>query len=314
MTYTRNSITALRAKSRKTLARSPLAFKLYMYLRQRLLRPHEVWQGKPKTILFLVGPGHTGSTLLNFMLDSHTRVFGAGELAKLESPKWRKRHTMPSTMCAVCLDCDFWPKAFEVDSYQDIYLRLIALLGSDTVVDSSKDPLWAARQGSVNRGVCPKYVRLVRDGRGCVASYRRYGRSIAYSVERWKREEEEAVAFFSALDPGLYITVKYEALASDTESTLAELCDFLNIEFEPDMIEYWIKEHHALGGNAGTKTAVRLHHNIPITTDQSDIGVYIEKGRQVFLDERWKEELTNQDLEVFDQMAGDLNRANGYNT
>ena len=132
------------------------------------------------------------------------------------------------------------------------------------------------------------------------------------SVRKWAAQESRTVAYIQQLDPATFMSVRYEALASQAAATALEVCTFLNIGFESKMVDYWQADHHPLGGNAGSKTAIRLHQDIPITTDRADIQMYIEKGSQIFLDERWRDELTERDIETFEQIGSGLNRDNGY--
>ena len=124
-------------------------------------KPLEVWEGEPKTVLFLVGPGHTGSTLLNFILGTHSRVFGAGELNKLHSDEWMRKHKVHSTKCSVCVECAFWPEFLSKNTFKDTYLGLLSFVKADVIVDSSKSSSWAAAQGAIERGVNYRYVRLI---------------------------------------------------------------------------------------------------------------------------------------------------------
>jgi hypothetical protein len=65
-----------------------------------------------KTIVFILGTGRNGSTLLDMALNSHTKVFSVGEMDHLEGDIQRKDG---SSMCGCYTpigDCQFWNKVW----------------------------------------------------------------------------------------------------------------------------------------------------------------------------------------------------------
>lgn len=59
----------------------------------------------PSTAISIVGSHHSGSTLLNFCLDSHSSVTGLGEVGELET----RNHDEARCVCgATIAQCEFW--------------------------------------------------------------------------------------------------------------------------------------------------------------------------------------------------------------
>jgi hypothetical protein len=119
--------------------------------------------------------------------------------------------------------------------------------------------------------------------------------------------------------------VRYEQLATDPEATLRDLCQAVGIDFEPQMLAYWEHDHHHVMGNGGTRSLIFRHrmeqaeqkdqrlerrmvqakqHYAHQYYDRSDIGIR--------LDERWKRELSPEQLAAFQRIAGDTNAALDY--
>ena len=84
--------------------------------------------------------------------------------------------------------------------------------------------------------------------------------------------------------------VKYEDLCDHPEQVLRSLCGFLGLEYPPDMPELRYDKVHSLPGS-------------PMLFERSTI---IKK------DVRWRVELTGDDLDEFESIAGSLNRSFGY--
>jgi hypothetical protein len=107
-------------------------------------------------------------------------------------------------------------------------------------------------------------------------------------------------------------------LTENPGDTVEQLCSFLNIGYEPGMLAYWTHEHHAISGNAGT-TSLVLRQREALGTSEDfrqlinqggqyyDDAYYERLGLAIKPDNRWEQELSEQDRQTFDQIAGHLN-------
>jgi len=242
-------------------------------------------------------------------------------------------------VCSVCNnDCPFWYGKMNADGFldwyrvadrwwygflerifperyalDDIYARLFEVTDSDLLVDSSHFASWASVVARHPREAESIIVNMVRDGRAFVANYRRKGRSAEPMIHRWVKRVEDIETFLQTWPKGRTISL-YEDLASTPESTVRELTEQLGLTSEPEMLEYWKCEHHNVGGNTGTRLAVTDYAGKPLSSrdSRSDIEYYEERRQQIFLDERWKKELTPEELEIFDRVGGDTDVRLGY--
>ena len=60
-------------------------------------------------VILLVGEGHSGSTLLDLIMDSHSQIVGVGELSHYS------KHFNFGELCSCgkqIKDCEFWQKVF----------------------------------------------------------------------------------------------------------------------------------------------------------------------------------------------------------
>lgn len=82
-----------------------------------------------------------------------------------------------------------------------------------------------------------KFVHIVRDGRDCAASTnRRQFRNPNLAIYRWRRIVAEAKRQGTSL-PNRYFELRYEDLTSDPEHWMRQVCEFLDLPFDPRVLE-----------------------------------------------------------------------------
>jgi hypothetical protein len=140
------------------------------------------------------------------------------------------------------------------------------------------------------------YVHIVRDGRDAALSLLAMTRRPRFNLSRprgvgdfacaWRREVRAARRFGRARR---YLELRYEDLVADPEARLREVCAFLELEYEPPMLEYHRHEDPALYADHP-----RLAQ--PPTRDVRS----------------WRQELSRADTKLFEAIAGDLLAELGY--
>jgi len=297
-----------------------------------------------KKVLFIIGAGHCGSSLLSVVMGSHPRCFSAGEFSNFPN-RYRKNLYLD------CVNCNsvFWEETFGKAGLQKLsiglgdtranpyiplkiekavreflgkdeifspYTFMFSKLDKDAIVDASKYYIWVEKKTQAKEfksgRIDPYLLHLVRDGRAVVNSYvRKYPhRSIATFTQDWMEKTKQRQEFYHSFDRGKKIEVAYEQLASDPHTTVQNICNFLDIEFTPDMIEYWKYDHHDISGNDGTYSLVRRYQQQEMLEKvKATHGEYYEKmDLGIKLDLRWKKELSEENLEIFNSIAGEFNK------
>ncbi len=296
-----------------------------------------------KQVVFIVGLGHSGSTLLSLLLGSHQEAFAVGELIQA-ADRLRPESTRP--FCRICSGpCTFWarperresllrllgkpPSSRVLASFDsrfgslrgDVYGRLFDWTKASVLVDSSKSHRWYQRQRLPFwhwRDRRARVLYLVRDGRGVVASaLRKYEKNeIDGASSRWRARTLAREKFFSGLPVGIGHKVFYESLTQQPEAELRAICSWLEIDFQPRMLAYWEHEHHPIGGNVGTSLAVTAHQDSTAIEDATesvdrqltDLDYYSRLGTNITTDQRWMKELSEAQLDTFERVAGGVNR------
>ncbi len=265
--------------------------------------------------LFICGAGHSGSTLLGMVLGGARQAFYIGEGAKArylhdENKPLRKR------ACKICgEDCPVW-SGFTWDGEAPLHACIAGHVGARTIVDSTKNPSWIEARAAETRsqGGRVGLVFLQRDGRAVVNSrLRKYPeRDPVAQIDQWIDQMTHSRALFERFK-GDRVRLQYEAFATDPAGEMTRVCAALGLAFEPSMLDFTAREHHPLGGNTGTQfvaagadTAAAKNGSIQLT-DRTQ-AYYGQHPGDIRLDLRWREEMASDQLALFEDRAGPLNK------
>lgn len=224
--------------------------------------------------VFVVGCARSGTTLFQAMLSGHSEVRGFPETfyfahnqpAGSGTGVWRRRRQAVYALqeAAVRLKMldrlPWWLHLASPKSTDKLFLELLdkATLESGRNVWSEKTP---AHIHSIERitqaSPQAKFIHLLRDGRDVVASlddiYRIKQKSEKGSPAAWPLEESirqwnTCMALSEAYrnHPDHHL-LDYERLVSDPGKTLIDVCDFLSLDYEPQMLDYQHSSDQILG-------------------------------------------------------------------
>ena len=208
--------------------------------------------------------------------------------------------------------------------------RLIAQYSQrNLLIDSSKQPQWIASQLAQGpwQDIEPSLIYLLRDGRAVVSSYfRKYPeRGLEPITEDWRRRVEGMTDYYRRFDSGPKLQIRYEDMATDPETTLRRLCSTIGIDFEPQMLAFWEHDHHHVMGNGGTRSMIFRHRLEQTERRDAELSRRMEAAKEHYahdyydrsnigiqLDERWKRELSRDQLATFARIGGATNAALSY--
>ncbi|MGB3342517.1 MAG: sulfotransferase [Aequorivita sp.] len=284
-----------------------------------------------KKVIFILGTGHCGSTLLDLILGSHTKMFSLGEVYRVVSS------SPPVPICDICdEDCEFWkpellksiqslytdnlPKqigrklgvleAIEVSFYR----KLFEASRNNILVDSSKNPGWISRNERKLRAsnIEPVLIYLSRDGRAVVNSYyRKYPeRGLEGISHNWNSRITAINKCFDSWPSDNKIHIRYEDLAKNPITTIKKLMEFIQLPFEEEMMRFWEHDHHLVNGNAGTKSMLlkfKDTHKHKQWVETNDKEYYREKELGITFDARWRRELSLDQIAIIESITDSLN-------
>ncbi|HNQ21944.1 MAG TPA: sulfotransferase [Phycisphaerae bacterium] len=297
-------------------------------------------------LAYILSPSYSGSTLLTFLLNAHPKVATIGEL------KGQALGDVDHYDCSCgtrVKQCSFWialqsrcaaegvPFSFEDFGthfrlrdrrlhdrvlrarvrgrpweqarrlalrmlpgahrhFQAVLARNRALIRivtelqqADVFLDGSKDPvrlLYLHQAGWWDIRV----IYMIRDGRGAACSYmKHHNLSMTDAALEWKRTHEECDRLVARLPAAITLKVGYEELCAEPDRNVNHALVHLGLPPLDWLHDFRAVEHHIIGNS------MRLRSSGEITRD-----------------EKWRSTLTADDLEVFESIAGNLNRKYGY--
>jgi hypothetical protein len=168
--------------------------------------------------------------------------------------------------------------------------KVLRLNNASIFVDSSKrlyDPIFLQ-----TFGVHDVYViHLTRDGRAQTNSHMKWNEidSMRVAAQKWKYTITQNMRVLEQW-PGQVLHVRYEDLCANPTGKLREIYSFCSVQVDTIPITYVPTEHHIMG-NAGTRFV---------------------KQEQIQDRQEWLNQLTPDQLAIFEQEAGNFNRSLGY--
>lgn len=142
-----------------------------------------------------------------------------------------------------------------------------------------------------------KYIYLYRDGRDVAVSFAKavVGEKHFYAIARqWADDQKRALDFQKKCPSGQFFMLPYEKLIGNPVALLQELCAFLGVSYEEQMMQYYESKESKRTADSGEmwKNVVK-----PVLAD----------NRQKFL-----REASGEQIRIFEAVAGDYLQALGY--
>ncbi len=266
-------------------------------------------------VCFICGAGHSGSTLLGLILGSHTDCFYSGEASKTRFLQDQNKQ-IKKRVCKICgPDCVVWGELSLSDRI-DLYEQLSAKTQKTIIIDSAKNIDWLTEQLDAlsNTSSQAFLIFLQRDGRAVINSrVRKYSeKDVKELIQGWMTQIQMTDALFNSF-PHKKIKIHYEDLATEPASVVQTICEFLEISYQPEMLNYYQHEHHPLGGNNGTQFLVAKAQSEKIKNPFVSLSdrtrdYYQDHNLGITLDLRWKQELDPSVERLFEEMAGQVNQ------
>lgn len=274
-------------------------------------------------VILLVGEGHSGSTLLDLVMDSHSRIVGVGELSHYN------KHINSGELCSCgkqIKDCEFWQRVFNdvdvlklpligrkkinfllnndkyfyctdyekkldtkeyVRTTEQVYKNIVQFSEKKIIFDSSKNYDRAEAIVKYSQNLDIILLHLIRDGRGVTYSNIKLSRKGFGFMKKWMMTNLKIELVKKRSKNIRNIFVLYEDFVKNPERVLKCILNQLNLSFEDKMLGFRSVTHHQPGGN--------LNLRIKIKTDK------------IKLDEKWKSEMSGKDKIIFNILFGWLN-------
>lgn len=254
---------------------------------------------KDITVFYIIGTGHSGSTLLDLILGKHSQIFGAGELCSFSSKKGKIKSMICSCHKKV-YDCFFWKKASKdlkgintlnlkrnifnflfnrkryflrnnnkkvnLKEYLDINNKLFKniskISGKKIIIDSSKQ-IDRAEALSQSDEIEIIFIHLIRNGKGIIWSYKKKNKNLFFSIFLWIITNIKAEILKRRNKDIKSILIRYEDFAREPQKELKKILEMKNLNWESNILNFSQKQvNHQIAGNR-----LRLKEIIDIRED-----------------------------------------------
>lgn len=254
-------------------------------------------------VIYIAGAAHSGSTLLDLMLNAHPEIVSVGEVLKLNrqlgyrDPE-RKNYAPCSCSAPSLLQCKFWSAVdaetrattgkslMELDIFDSgtrgpchapnvtLFKAIAAVSGKSFIVDSSKMP---RRLNALMQ--CPELdvypVHLVREPKGQIASVMRKHGGFLKNILRYEIVQEQIRRKLKTVP---HSVVRYEDLVRDPERSLNTILQPLGLSFDRRQLSWAEADKHIVAGN----------------------HMRYQTASSLVLDEKWRERLTARQQRIVD--------------
>lgn len=239
------------------------------------------------SLIYIIGRGHSGSTLLDLVLGEHSNITGLGELRWLSNRK-RARSNFLDNECTCgaprTANCSFWISIetilgdkfglslktldLEADDDQTFIFHNMALLsavravtGSKYLVDSSKSPHRLKRLNTLCNSLDIRPVYIVRNPCGVTYSHLKRGRDLKLWAKKYAAYTDEIHRALIGLN---FHLVEYERFCRTPTEVLDSVMFYLGLQTEDEQLAVDHRLHHNLAGNS-----LRFNKSLEIAIDEA---------------------------------------------
>jgi hypothetical protein len=312
---------------------------IHGYLRRRRLQ-NAAPPGPPAP--FVVGVGRSGTTLLRMMLDAHPELavppethfvndlLIAGEKIRMSPERLVKTvvHDRHRRWGDFGIDEEAYlerlqaiPRLNATDAVRAFYELYAKQFGKSRWGD--KTPDYVKRVRRIGRALPEsRFIHVIRDGRDVALSHnkriQRRGEKSRPPVpagemaRRWRKRIEKSR--YDAESVGdRYIEIRYEDLVTDTEPTLRRVCELIEIDFAPEMLDYHERAEERLQEMARDLPAGQGRPRRP-GEERLQAHALLKEPPQKERVATWKDEMSPEDVAEFEEIAGPLLKELDYET
>jgi tetratricopeptide (TPR) repeat protein len=190
--------------------------------------------------VFIVGMPRSGTSLVEQILASHSKVFGAGELPEMANVRVRLRDMIPPGS----------PRPIHRHWHRHlakVHLARLAMMGGDAIRVTDKMPANILHLGIIAT-MFPgaRVIFCDRDIRGtCLSCYfqlfEKFNLIYSYDLAdcaRQYRLQERLTTHWQEVLPLRMLTVRYAELVQNPEPQIRRLIEFLGLDWEPNCLDF----------------------------------------------------------------------------
>jgi len=276
-------------------------------------------------IIFIVGCGRSGTTLLRSLINSHPNIIAAFECRFIlfMYPRFGKIKNWTKENIVQFVDALYSIRKFSrwlIDRDQ-LTKELLAVTEfaeypllckivyyqmrknkEKTMLMVDKNPIYSLFIKRLIR-IYPesKFIHIVREPKDCINGHlKKFQYKNTFFLAWYWRRFNTSIESEKRKSPGKFFTIQYEVLVRDTEQTMRNLCDFFHLPFDDRILQNSFPETIHLYKDSEFKKFRANHEGLLFQVNDSNIG-------------KWKKEMLPRDIAITEIITGKFAEAKyGY--
>ena len=281
---------------------------------------------------FVVGMNRSGTTLLRMMLDAHPELTIPPETHFVPDliKAAREPEATPEDALAAMKSAREWGDFGFSDEEMLERLRALPEIKPGPAVRTfyaayteqqgkprwgEKTPTYVQKMRLIQRAIPEaRFVHVIRDGRDVALSVldRTVRDLTAGDIgSRWKKKITKAREDAPKLRH--YKEIRYEDLVLDTEAVLRDVCGFIELPWDPAVLEYHERSEQRLMEMARALPAEGRAKELSVERRMATHAMTTKPPSKERV-ARWRTQMSAEQRREFEDVAGDLLRELGYDT
>lgn len=236
-----------------------------------------------------------GGTSKNWLKEHEYTLFRPSKLPAFFSPEKISLIIGNPILHKILLKTFYRNRYVAVENLEKVFEALSKTSHCSVIADSSKN---APRLKTLYMSFPEKMkiIFLVRDGRAVAASFlrkRQEFQNLDFKnyINIWKQTNRKIMLAIRSIPKQDVFILKYEDFCETPDEILERICSFSGIDFSPEILNFKKEKFHGISGSS-TRSA--------------------QKQITVNVDQKWKTELSDEQLLLFQKIGGKLNHFFGY--
>ena len=269
-------------------------------------------------MVFVVGCGRSGTTLLQSLLNSHPNIIATPEcfFIVILYPRFGKIKKWTKADVLEFVDAIYAIRSFALWllNKEELIQKLISVIADadyqlmckmvyyqmrgkkETIsVIIDKNPASSLFMSKLLR-VYPdaRFIHLIREPKDCVSAHvKRFNKKNTFFIAWYWKGFNDSIEKVKQRLPDRFFTILYEDFVKNAEQTMTKLCTFLNVPFDGKVMQNQFPEMLPLYSENKTFERIKIvHEGLLSPINDSNIG-------------KWKKEMNKRDAAITDLITGD---------
>lgn len=242
-----------------------------------------------RTVLHILGPAWSGSSLLNALLNTQPTIAGLGEAWHFRDPdrgvalcsRCCQPVTRATCQLAAAIDVDrLYGSVFDVWPHKSVLVDASKAIHLGLALENDREDRSVLEQKAI--------VLTKHPSQWVPSAMRHENYSVSSAFDMWTFIVTDTIRQLTERFQLSWLPVSYDDLTQQPDRVVEEIGRFLNVPFAPERIAQWYRTDTCI---AGGNMAVYMQFADQGRLESGEFGEwYRNKSLQIRRDERWRED------------------------